>query len=316
MTKPLPLPDALRGRSFTLSEAADLGISRSRLRAKDLRGPSRGIRSPVATKQELVSRCRPYVEITPGAVISHTTAAAIHSIPLPAHLLDEPFVHLSRPRPDSRPQRKHVVGHSLRLAAGDTAIVDGLPVTSVARTWLDLAGILQLDDLIAAGDFIVSEHQRSFGARRHPKIAYAVLARYLAERPGHRNRRMALKAYAEMRVGVDSPPETKVRLILSRAGLPAFAVNCAVLDEFGIPAIWADLGCREYRTCVEYDGSHHLTPEQQSRDIARDEAAAELGWKQVKLNKLDLGNGDLWVAAKVERALRAQGWAGVQRAPD
>ncbi|WP_157365092.1 hypothetical protein [Arthrobacter sp. QXT-31] len=35
---------------------------------------------------------------------------------------------------------------------GEVVIHDGVRVTSPARTWLDLAGLLNVDELIAAGD--------------------------------------------------------------------------------------------------------------------------------------------------------------------
>ncbi|WP_253905734.1 endonuclease domain-containing protein [Arthrobacter sp. H5] len=229
---------------------------------------------------------------------------------MPAWLENEPYIHLSRPYPGARPQRKRVKGHSLLLDPADVTVLHGLPLTSVARTWLDLAGVLALDDLIAAGDYIVSEHRRSFGPRRYPKISYADLAEYLKGKSGHRWIRKARAAFEEIRVGVDSPPETRIRLILQRAGLPEFKVNCAVLDDFGDPRLWVDLGCVEYKTCIEYEGGHHLTPGQHARDIARDETAAELVWRQVKLTKIDVSFGDLWVVAKVEAALRPQGWSG------
>ncbi|MBT2514130.1 hypothetical protein [Arthrobacter sp. ISL-30] len=39
--------------------------------------------------------------------------------------------------------------------------IDGLAVTSPARTWLDLASVLDLDDLVVAGDFLVCGYNRS-----------------------------------------------------------------------------------------------------------------------------------------------------------
>lgn len=310
MPRRAPLPDDLSSHSFTLDSARRAGVQRSRTRAADLWTPSRGIRVPKNAELEPVGRYQPYLDVTPGSWISHTSAAQLFAIPLPPWFSNEPIIHLSRAFPDARPQRKDVVGHSLKMISGDTTSRKGMPTTSVFRTWLDLAGMLTFDDLIVAGDFIVSEHRRSFGPERTPLVPYSELARYLRRQSGHRWIRKARGAYEELRVGVDSPPETMVRLVLQRAGLPEFLVNYPIGDLNGIPQVWTDLGCRGFRTCIEYDGLHHLTPEQQARDANRDQMTAELGWKQIKLNKLDVSAGSEWIEQKITRALRRQGWTG------
>jgi len=68
------------------------------------------------------------------------------------------------------------------------------------------------------------------------------------------------------------------------------------------------LGCERYRTCIEYDGLHHLTPEQQAMDAFRDQRVAEAGWRQVKINRIDMERGPEWVASRVKQGLRKQGW--------
>ena len=73
--------------------------------------------------------------------------------------------------------------------------------------------------------------------------------------------------------------------------MPVFVPNCRIDSEFGLP-VWADLGCHEFKTCIEYDGGHHLTPEQQQYDARRDQRTREADWAQVKLNKLDLRKGE------------------------
>ncbi|MBD8043046.1 hypothetical protein H9638_04390 [Arthrobacter sp. Sa2BUA2] len=61
-------------------------------------------------------------------------------------------------------------------------------------------------------------------------------------------------------------------------------------------------------TCVEYDGAHHLTPAQQSRDHHRDLLTHQLGWHQVRINKFDVAQGPAWVVGKVRQALVRGGW--------
>ncbi len=305
-----PLPTPLQGRSFTVRESAELGVTASRIRALDLTAPSRGIRVPRDAVQSFADRCRPYTDLLANTFISHSSAARFHDIPLSAELEQDEMLHLARRRADAVPRRRGVRGHRLDLQPEDITTIEGVPVTSAARTWLDLA--LHMTDVehIVAGDFLVSAHQRSFGPEKLPIVSKAELGAFLERHPRSRGITRARRTFERLRVGVDSPPETRVRLMLEDAGLPEFSVNYPVVDSTGGVAFWTDLACPEYRTCIEYDGDHHLTPEQQRRDMGRDRMAAELDWVQVKLNRLDLRQGAWRVVQQVERGLERGGWAG------
>lgn len=309
MTQAAPFPSSLAAGSFTLARALSLGVHRSRLRAGDVVVPSREIRVLKGAEIPLENRCRPYIELLPGAVVSHGTAARLHGMPLPRSQLLEESIHLSRHRLEAVPRRRNVVGHRLLLTESERQVRSGVPVTSVARTLLDLSTVLSLEDLVVAGDWAISEHQRNFGARRFAVVPLPDLRRYVEEKTRTPGLAKLRSAVALMRVGVDSPPETRIRLLLGRAGdLPEFIPNTALLDETGNPALWADLGCRRYRTCIEYDGAHHLNPAQQSRDHQRDLLTRELGWQQVRLNRFDLAQGPSWVLGKVRQALARNGY--------
>ncbi|UWX98015.1 hypothetical protein N2K95_04910 [Arthrobacter zhaoxinii] len=220
---------------------------------------------------------------------------------------------MSRSPGKSQSRRRHVVGHRLVLSPEETTRILGLPATTIARTWLDLAAMLTLEELIVLGDQIVSEHQRSFGPRRLALVPLAELQRFIEGKSGIAHLSRSRKALGYLRVGVDSPPETRLRLMLQQdPQLPEFVPNVAICDAAGEPQVWADLGCREFRTCLEYDGAHHLTPEQQAKDHHRDLLAAELGWVQVKISRNDLLQGAGWVGAKVRRGLVLAGWVPPQ----
>lgn len=82
--------------------------------------------------------------------------------------------------------------------------------------------------------------------------------------------------------------------MLDEAGLPEFLPNCRVDDAMGRP-VWTDLGCPRFRTCLEYEGLHHLSPEQQALDSCRDQRVGEAGWRQVKINRIDMERGPEWL---------------------
>jgi Transcriptional regulator, AbiEi antitoxin len=78
----------------------------------------------------------------PGAVLSHYSAGWLHGIarhsPLPAHVTGP-----SR----RRPRLPTVLHHSRCLGAEDRALEQGIPVTAVPRTLLDLAAVVRFEAL-------------------------------------------------------------------------------------------------------------------------------------------------------------------------
>ncbi|MEB7505280.1 hypothetical protein [Arthrobacter koreensis] len=315
MRTPKPLPPSF-SEPFLAADALQAGLTEGRLRASDLRIPSRGIRVPRALDggagdgpAGLAARARPYLQLLPDAVLSHTSAALLHGIPLPAPYRDDPVLHLARGPDKPGARRRNVRCHRLALTPEDVVLFQqGLSVTSPARTWFDLARLLPLPAMVAAGDWLVSEHGRSYGRPRTAVVSLAELRERVLGWAGNPGIRAARRALELLCVGVDSPPETYLRLMLHDAGLPAFHPNFALLDDAGRPVVWSDLGCPEFRTCVEYDGEHHLTREQQLRDHNRDLLVSELGWHQVKVSALDMRRGSGWVAGKVARGLKLGGW--------
>jgi len=308
MKHPDPLPPHLARRPFTLDESRAASIPRSRTRAPDLWTPSRGIRVPRGAEVDLVEQCRPYTEVTRQAVVSHITAARIHGFYLPFRCSEGRSLDLSCPPGVGQPRRKHVTGHRLILPPQEIIQVRGVPVTSIQRTLLDLAPLLTLDELVAAGDQIVCAHDAGY---RKPKIAMVsleVLNTYIAGHRGHRGLARLRGAMELVRVGVDSAQETRLRLIIVRSPLPVFEPNIRIQDAGGKPLIGPDLACEEYKTCLEYDGGHHTTSEQLDKDHDRDFITASLGWHQVIINKMDMRQGAPVVVTKIARMLVRGGW--------
>ncbi|MBT1002401.1 hypothetical protein KIH31_07275 [Paenarthrobacter sp. DKR-5] len=212
-------------------------------------------------------------------------------------------MHLARGPQSNRPRRDGFTGHRLTLAPDDVRMLEGLRLTSPARTWLDLAAVLQFDDLIAAGDAVVCAHVRGFGP---PKVALACprdLHDVVIRNPGRRGVARARLALGEVRVGADSPPESMLRLALVRAGLPEPELNVAVRDPAGTEVLWPDLAYREQQVGVEYDGAHHGSEEQYLKDIAREARAHRAGWLIVRIGREDMLEDGRPAVDKVRRVL-------------
>lgn len=297
----------LARRSFTLSEGLAAGATRSHLRASSLSTPSRGIRVPCGQQQRLLDRVRPYTILSNQSCVSHVTAAQLHGMPLPWFDDEITTIHLTNPAQGSQPRRRGVIGHTTDLARHEIMYFDGVPVTTPERTCLDLASVLTLDQLVAVADFLICEHARHFEPPRLAIVPATNLRRFVDGKHHLRGLAKTRAALELMRVGADSPPETRLRLLLQRAGLPEFTTNYGIAGD---PVVWPDLACEEFKTCSEYEGEIHKTTEKQLFDRNRDERTAARGWRQVKVYKADMRRGDAHVVGMFRQALRLQGWTG------
>ena len=145
--------------------------------------------------------------------------------------------------------------------------MDGVPLTTPARTWLDLAGVLPFEDLVAAADHFICSQTRSFGRNRVALCSLDDLRAQLETGVGRRGIRKARAALELARVGADSAPETKLRLALGRGFLPEPVLGYVVCSPDGRELAWPDLAFPEFKVAVNYDGGHHLTSEQKESDI-------------------------------------------------
>lgn len=187
-------------------------------------------------------------------------------------------------------------------------LLDGVPVTTPTRTLLDLAALLTLDDLVAAADFLVCEHDRFFEEPKTAIVTASELRSYVDTKHRLRGLVNARQAMELMRIGVDSPPETKLRLMLGRSGLPEFTTNYVMRGQSHEVEVYPDLACEEYKVCGEYEGAIHETAEKQRSDARRDRRTRERGWLQVRIYNADMLRGDNWVVDKFARELRKRGW--------
>ncbi|MFQ4148317.1 hypothetical protein AAGW05_06420 [Arthrobacter sp. LAPM80] len=241
-------------------------------------------------------------------MVSHITAAKVHGLYLPQRFNSIQTLDLSRAIGCPAPRRRHVTGHRLNLGPSDVVVSGGVPVTSFARTFLDIAPLLTVDELVVIGDQLVCSHRRNNGRIKVAMVELEDLQAYLAQHSGARGMRKLKVVMELVRVGVDSAPETRLRLVIHRSSLPDFETNFKIKDASGKPSVEPDLACPEYKTCAEYDGAHHASPEQQSRDRDRDFITQSLGWHQVVIFKDDLRGGGHIAVTKLARMLVQGGW--------
>lgn len=124
-------------------EAADCGLTQAMIAARVGRGYwtrlHRGVYivggAPRTYQQELLGRL---LSMGPDAVASHQAAAYLWGIPGFG-----PVIEWSRPRGRSQRKLYGICHGSLWLPPTHVTVKDGVPVTTVARTLFDLAGVVQ-----------------------------------------------------------------------------------------------------------------------------------------------------------------------------
>jgi hypothetical protein len=121
--------------------------------------------------------------------------------------------------------------HSAVLFARDQTELDGIPVTSLARTKLDLAAMLPTPRLVRVLER--SEEREIFDLG-----ALDDLLGRTAGHPGHGRLRAALAIYRDLDPAFErSKLEGRFRRLLKRAGLPAPVMNLNVLG-YEVDAYW------------------------------------------------------------------------------
>ncbi|WP_442543974.1 hypothetical protein ACSBOX_19685 [Arthrobacter sp. KN11-1C] len=216
--------------------------------------------------------------------------------------------HVIRPEDAAHLNRPHVVVHRMKLYEDEIATVDGVPVTTVERTWLDMAEILTVDELVVMGDSCVRMPRVEFEGRDAPLCTLADLQRMIDRHKGKRGLRKAKAAIQLIRIGSDSPQESLLRLAIVRAGLPEPALNVPVDAKDGGRFLQPDLSYKTYRIGIEYEGEGHGSEAQVVRDISRSERYEALGWTEVRISKRHMFDDAKAAVAKVRSALVQAGW--------
>ena len=303
MRPPVPLPAHLSSAPFTVYEARAASLGSARLRSSDLTSAGRLIHVPAGWEFEIRSLARALSAATPGGWISHLTAAVLLGPWLPSWYRGCRELHLSKHRALPPVRREGVVGHTVLAFDNELMVLDGIRISTPARTWLDLARILPLDDLVAVGDQLVRRPRPELESRTEPWATLPQLTAMLTRHPKLKGIVKAREAMELIRPGSDSAPETFLRLALTAAGLPEPELQLQIVpgDAYS-PA--ADLGYRKQRVAIQYDGGHHLTREQQSRDNRRDESFNAAGWRYFKFNADDLADDFRGAVSRVRAALR------------
>lgn len=235
--------------------------------------------------------------------ISHQTAAILRGWSLPRRLHDVHNVHLSAPmETGSRTRLSNTIAHRSVKAPRRLHDYCGAMISAPELTWLELAKFMRHEELVALGDQLVRRPYEHYEDRSDPWTTIASLRALVDKACGMHGVKRARAALPWVRVGADSPQETALRLAMIDAGLPEPELQVpAHADDPWSPC--ADLGYRDQRIAIQYDGDTHFVPEQARRDQARDNAFMAAGWILLRFNRDDARQGFVRAVAQIRSAL-------------
>jgi hypothetical protein len=196
---------------------------------------------------------------------------------------------------DERRRQAGLLVRTDRIAPDEVTTVRGIPVTTPARTAFDIGRYVartralgRLDALQRAAPFSEVDVED-------------LLVRYGPVR-GVRQLRELLPL---VDAGAESPKESWLRLLLIDAGLPVPETQIPVFDG-GVPFAFLDMGWREAKFAVEYDGDHHrLDRPSYIRDLRRLPRIEAQGWQVMRVINEDRP-ADIQIRARAAYRRRAE----------
>jgi very-short-patch-repair endonuclease len=260
------------GRDQLLALGLGDGAIKARLQLGQLHSIHRGVYSVGHGRLTVRSKWLAAVLASgDGAVLSHGSAAALWGLMRPRWSpVDITSSH-------GRPGRDGIVLHRSPLQDDERAVEARIPVTSVARTLLDLAGVLDGDSL-----------QRAFEEADRLKLLQLPELERICARAGKRKGLPALRglaAAAREPVTTRSPLEDRFAEFCRKhlADLPAPLANVSILGHE------ADAYWPSHRLIVELDGfAYHRHRAAFESDRARDAAMQAAGYRVIRLTHRQL----------------------------
>jgi len=282
--------------------AIDEGLlSKEQLRSNAWRRVYRGIYADSRIEITHTVRCSVAAEylLPPDGVIAGRSAARLYGVDaVPA---GDPVEALVSRSAVVIPHVGLIVHRGL-LAPEDRRELDGLAVTTVARTCWDLARWLPLIEAVVVIDQLLARRAVT------PADLEAYRLKRRAEKPTPRGIRRYEDVLALVDGGAESPQETRLRVRLAQAGLPRLETQVVVRNAAGGQVARVDLGWRELRIAIEYDGAWHFdTFTQMNRDRDRDVDLETAGWIVVHVTANQLRNDFDGVLSRIRAARRRRG---------
>ncbi len=286
--RPAPIPAELVNGPFTVAEARRAGLAPWRLRGKSWRRVGPALYVPSATTDSprlLLAAALP--RLPPNSPFSGHTAAWLHGADVPPCNPIEATV----PRGSGVTARAGLSISRAHLDDSDVVVRQGFLVTSILRTLVDIGLTRDLVEAVVVADMAL--HQ-----------CLTTRAEFQAAIDTHaprRNIKRLRKVAALAEAAAESAMETRLRLLLVLAGLPAPLLQVDLHDERGRFVARADLYYPEHRLAIEYDGGTHRTS--LVADNRRQNLLLQAGYQLLRFTAADVLGAPDMVIAQVRAAL-------------
>lgn len=284
---------------WTTADLERLGMTQKQIRQKLREGSLMQLRwgayclpgetTPEQRHERLILATLPYVD--PRNVFSHTSAAVLHGLPVPRESLGvATMIRRSSGHGNGDP---HLRVRNTRISSHQITEIDGLKVTSLARTVCDQArlepfkwGVATVDAALRRG---LSREALRAELARFPRLSGVARAREVIQ-------------FADGRA--ESPAESISRVTMASFKLPPPVLQFEVFDENGEFVGRPDFGWPDHGLLGEVDGevkyNELLRPGETvshavMREKKREQRLRRLGWWIVRWGWAEANDGNLLV---------------------
>lgn len=245
--------------------------------------------------------------IDSSSVVSHVSAAIWHGLDVPWAMVDD-VVHVTR---GSRGGsiRPRLATHTGGVPDDQWTLVEGLKVTTVARTVVDLARTAEVRHAVALADHAL-RHRGGDILRAEMEAVLVGSVRRRGVRQAH-----WVVGFADPRA--ESGGESVSRVVLESLGLPTPVLQLEVRSAQGEFIGRSDFGWPAHRTLGEFDGrlkyAGREVPNGEDpgkvvfREKRREDRLRAAGWEVVRWVWDDLNQPDLLAASLREAFSRGRG---------
>lgn len=210
--------------------------------------------------------------------VSHTSAAVMHGLTM--WNTDLSRIHLITDKATGGRKTSNIHLHTARLDERSLTLVDNAPVTSVARTVVDTARIVDLDHAVVIGDSALRAHT----------ITTDELSEVLAYSARLHNIAAARRAVARMNGRSESAGESLSRLRMFEHGMPEPVLQQTIPHlNFRVDFFWP-----QFRIVGEFDGlaKYGGIAENLAREKEREDALRDAGYEVFRWTWKDLWSFD------------------------
>ena len=278
---------------ITLRQLCAIGFDRSAIARRVAAGRLHRVHRGVYAVGHLAltrsgHRLAAVLAVSDQALASHITAAAIWEI----RTTSSPRIDVTTS--GRQRSRGAIRVHERAIHADDRTIRDGIPVTSLARTLVDLGDVVPPNQVRNA--FVRAEQHRLIDM-----TAIDACLKRSGRTRGARHLREVLRVYDPRWEQARSTLELEFLSLATAAGIPEPEVNAWINDRFLVDALW-----RSRRLIVEVDSRRfHDIPSARRNDARRDHTLRAIGYRVLRVTDEDLATRPEATGGRIHSELQA-----------